>query len=229
MHPRKFLIASLFAILFTTINPVLRAQNAKAVLDKLDAAAVNFHSVSADFQFDSYVTDPVPDKDTQKGTVYYERRGDTFQMSAHIDEENGKPVPKIYTFSNGVFKLYEKITNQVTTYKNDKLGGYLLLGFGASGKELSEKWDINYAGTEKVDNVNTEKLELIAKDPAVRKNLPKVTVWMDTTHGVSLKQVFDEGQGQSRVSVYFNFKFNQPLPSDAFTFKTDSKTQFVNR
>jgi outer membrane lipoprotein-sorting protein len=226
---RKTVIASLFAILLVPVTPRLGAQDKKAVLDKLDAAAANFHSVSADFQFDSYVTDPVPDKDTQKGTVYYERRGKTFQMAAHIDEENGKPVPKIYTYSKDEFKLYKKITNQVTTYKNDKLGGYLLLGFGASGKELSEKWDIVYAGTEKIDNVNTEKLELTAKDPAVRKNLPKVTVWMDTTHGVSLKQVFDEGQGQSRVSVYFNFKFNQPLPSDAFTFKTDSKTQFVNR
>ena len=63
-----------------------------------------------------------------------------------------------------------------------------------------------------LDNVKTDKLELVAKDPAVRKNILKVTVWMDTAHGVSLKQVFDQGQGQSRVSVYFNFKFNQPCP-----------------
>ena len=229
MHLKKSLIAASIAILFASIGPCLRAQDLKTVLDKLDVAAGNFHSVSADFQFDSYVTDPVPDKETQKGTVYYERRGRDFQMAAHIEEENGKPVPKIYTFSKGVFKLYEKLSNQVTTYKNDKLGGYLLLGFGASGKELSEKWDITYAGQEKLENVETDKLELVAKDPAVRKNLPKVTIWMDTARGVSLKQVFDQGQGQSRVSVYFNFKFNQPLPSDAFTFKTDSKTQYVNR
>jgi len=230
MHLRKTLIASVFAILLAPLGPLpASAQDLKTVLDKLDAAAANFHSVSADFQFDSYVTDPVPDKDTQKGTVYYERRTDSFQMAAHIDEENGKPVPKIYTFSKGVFKLYEKLPDQVTTYKNDKLGGYLLLGFGASGKELSDKWDITYAGQETLDGVKTDKLELVAKDLSVRKNLPKVTVWMDTVHCVSLKQVFDQGQGQSRVSVYFNFKFNQPLPSDAFTFKTDSKTQYVNR
>src|SRR5215831_3135537 len=229
MPLKKALTATLFSLMLAPFAPVLRAQDLKTVLDKLDTAAANFRAVSADFQFDSYVTDPVPDKDTQKGTVYYERRGNTFQMAAHIDEENGKPVPKIYTFSNGVFKLYEKLSNQVTTYKNDKLGGYLLLGFGASGKELSEKWDITPAGEETLDGVKTDKLELIAKDPSVRKNLPKVTVWMDTARGVSLKQVFDEGQGQQRVSVYFNFKFNQPLPSDAFSFKTDSKTQFVNR
>ncbi len=217
------------AIVGLSLAPSLSAQDLKIVLNKLDTAAANFHTTSADFQFDSYQTDPVPDKNVQKGTVYYERSGKNFQMAAHIKQENDKPIPKIYKYSKGVFQLYEKLPDQVTTYKNDKLGGYLLLGFGASGKELSDKWDITYAGQEKIDNIVTDKLELVAKDPGVRKNLPKVTVWMDTPHGVSLKQVFDQGEGQNRVCVYFNFKFNQPLPSDAFTFKTDSKTQYVNR
>jgi outer membrane lipoprotein-sorting protein len=56
-----------------------------------------------------------------------------------------------------------------------------------------------------------------------------VTVWVDPDRGVSLKQVFDEGQGESRVSLYSNIEVNKSLPSDAFTFKTDSKTQYVNR
>lgn len=223
------LLLAFAGFLFALPSPHLGAQDLKTVLSKLDTAAANFHTVSADFQFDSIVTDPVPDKTVQKGAVYYERSGKNFQMGAHINEENSKPVPKVYKYSKGVFQLYEKLPDQVTTYKNDKLGGYLLLGFGASGKELSDKWDITYAGQEKLDNVTTDKLELVAKDPAVRKSLPKVTVWMDTPHGVSLKQVFDQGEGQSRVCVYFNFKFNQPLPSDAFNFKTDSKTQFINR
>ena len=55
-----------------------------------------------------------------------------------------------------------------------------MLGFGASGKELPKKWDIKYAGPETVDGMKTDKLELVAKDPTVRKNLPKVTIWMDT-------------------------------------------------
>ena len=229
MHTAKRVLIAALVMFAAPLCRTAAAQDLKTVLGKLDAAAANFRSTSADFQIDSYQTDPVPDKTTQKGSVYYARRGSDFQMAAHISEENGKPVPKIYTYSKGVFRLFEKLTNQVTTYKNDKLGGYLLLGFGASGKELADKWDITFAGEETLNGVKTDKLELVAKDPDVRKNLPKVTVWMDTARGVSLKQVFDQGQGQSRVSVYFNFKMNQPLPSDAFTFKTNSKTQFVNR
>ena len=226
---KKILLVASLALFSAPVIPAIAAQDLKTVLAKLDAAAPNFHSTAADFEFDSIQTDPVPDKEVQKGTVYYERNGKDFQMAAHIDQENGKPVPKIYTFSKGVFRLYEKLPNQVTTYKNDKLGGYLMLGFGASGKDLSEKWDITYAGAETIDGVKTDKLELVPKDPTVRKNLLKVTVWMDTARGVSLKQVFDQGDGQSRVCVYFNFKFNQPLPADAFAFKTDGKTQFINR
>jgi hypothetical protein len=201
------------------------------VLRRLDEAAKNFRSTSADFEFDSVETDPVYDKDVQKGTVYYERKGTSFQMAAHITEHNGKPASKIYGFFGGVFKLFEGGNlNQVTTLsKASKYESYLILGFGASGKELEEKWEIKWVGSEVLDGVKTEKLELVAKDPEVRKNIPKVTVWMDVERGVSLKQVFDEGPGQYRVSVYFNFKFPQALPADAFTFKTDANTQFVNR
>jgi outer membrane lipoprotein-sorting protein len=103
------------------------------------------------------------------------------------------------------------------------------LGFGASGKELEDKWNIKYLGPEVIDGVKTEKLELVAKDPAVLKILPKVEIWVDPDRGVSLKQVFDEGQGQSRICHYYNIKTNQPVPPDAFAIKSDSKTQFINR
>ncbi len=147
------------------------------VLRRLDEAAKNFRSTSADFEFDSIETEPVYDKDVQKGTVYYERKGGSFQMAAHIVEHNGKPASKIYGIFGGVFKLFEGGNqNQVTTFSNaSKYEGYLILGFGASGKELEQKWDIKWVGSETLDGVKTEKLELVARDPAVRKNLPKVT------------------------------------------------------
>jgi outer membrane lipoprotein-sorting protein len=230
MHPGRKLafVASLALILLP--GRMAFADNLQNVLRKLDAAAVNFHSTTAEFQFDSVTTEPMPDKDTQKGVVYYERKGSAFQMGVHISEENSKPVPKVMVVSHGVFKLYEKLINQVTTSnKVSKYESYLMLGFGAGGKDLAEKWNIKYLGSEKLDGIKTEKLELVAKDPQVLKLFPKVTVWIDADRGVSLKQVFDEGPGQYRVCVYFNFKTNQPLPANAFTFDTDKQTRYVNR
>ncbi|HEY1985466.1 MAG TPA: outer membrane lipoprotein-sorting protein [Terracidiphilus sp.] len=227
----KFLCCLSIAVVVLSSRAAVAAEDVNTILSKLDAAAARFKSTSADFEFDSIQTDPVPDKDVQTGTVCYERTGSTFQMAAHIEKVNGKAVPKIYTYSKGTFKLWEGGNlDQVTTFaKFTKYESYLMLGFGASGKEMADKWNITYAGSETLDGVKTEKLELVAKDPDVRKNIPKVTVWMDTDRAISLKQIFDEGSGQYRVSVYFNIKVNQSLPGDAFTLKTDSKTQYINR
>ena len=231
MHTGRRLVFAALVALVTLPSPLaFAADNLQKVLHELDVAAANFHSTTADFEFDSIQTDPVPDKDVQKGVVYYERKGNVFQMGVHIREVNGKIVPKVLTISRGVSRLFEKMINQVTTFtKVNKYEGYFELGFGASGKELADKWNINYQGSEVIDGVKTEKLELVAKDPAVLKLIPKVDIWVDTERGVSLKQVFDEGQGQSRICRYFNIKTNQPLPGDAFAIKTDNKTQFINR
>jgi len=236
MHKaRRLVVAASIALLLMAVRAAIAAPSAAdekdRVLRRLDEAAKSFHSTSADFEFDSVTTDPIYEKDVQTGTVYYERTGKDFRMAAHIREFNKKKIEKVYMFSGGVFKLFEGgADNQVTTYTQaSKYESYLMLGFGASGKDLEEKWEIKYLGPETLDGVKTEKLELVAKDEAVRKNIPKVTVWMDVERGVSLKQVFDEGPGQYRVSVYFNIKVNQPLPADAFSFKTGANTQFVSR
>ncbi len=227
---RKMILAASAACLCMTARDAVAVDNTQQVLHELDEASARFRSAQADFQFDAVETDPIPITDTQKGTVYYDRKGNAFRMAAHINEVNGKPVAKVYSYTDGKLRLFEAMINQVTTIsKASNYGSYIMLGFGASGKELAEKWDVKALGPETVDGVKTEKLELTAKDPTVRKNLPKVTIWVDTARGVSLRQVFDEGAGQHRDCHYFNFKVNQALPGDAFTLKTDGKTTFLNQ
>ncbi len=197
-----------------------RSDDLSGVLQKLDAAAKNFHTTVANFEFDSIQTDPIPDTDVMTGTVYYEHSGSHFQMAAHIHQHNKQPAGRTYMYSGGVFRISEtgKEADAKPYPQANKYESYLMLGFGASGAQLAEKWDIKYLGAETIENVETDKLELVPKDPAVRKNLPKVTIWLDTSRAVSLKQVFDEGEGQSRVCNYTNIKVNQPLPGNAFSF-----------
>jgi hypothetical protein len=141
-------------------------------------------------------------------------------MAAHISGHNGRPAAKAYIFSGGMLRESDtgKESDAKTYTQAGKYESYLMLGFGASGHELAEKWTIKYLGTEVIDGIKTDKLELVAKDPAVRKTIPKVTIWLDTLRAVSLKQIFDEGEGQSRVCYYTNIKVNQPLLKGAFSF-----------
>jgi len=230
MRTRSKLFLALLGSALLCAPATATAQDLNSVLAKLNAAAAKFKSTSADFEFDTVETVPVTDKDVQKGIVFYNRKGPSFEMGVHINQVDGKPVPKVIVISGGVFKMYEKLLDQVTTSnKASKYESYLVLGFGASGTDLQQKWNMKYLGSEDINGIKTEKLELIAKDPEVRKIFPSVTIWVDAERGVSLKQYFDEGEGQSRTCLYSNIKVNQTLPGDAFTFKTDSKTQFVNR
>jgi outer membrane lipoprotein-sorting protein len=231
MH-RKLLLAlvALSALILVPWRAAFAANDLNSVISRLNAAAANFHTTSANVEFDATQTDPVPDTDVQKGVVYYERSGSTFQMGVHIVTDDDQPSPKVVVCcAKGSIQLYEKLTDQVTTLsKLSQYESWFMLGFGASGKELEEKWNITYDGPETVDGVETAKLELVAKDPNVRQKLPKVILWMDLSRAVSVKQYFDEGNGQSRTCHYTNIKVNGPsLPKDAFTFKTDKKTTYT--
>jgi outer membrane lipoprotein-sorting protein len=141
-------------------------------------------------------------------------------MAAHITADDNHPAAKAYIFSGGVLRESDtgKASDARTYTQAGKYESYLMLGFGASGHDLEEKWNVKYLGSEVVDGVKTDKLELVARDPTVRQNIPKVTIWLDSARAVSLKQVFDEKDGTSRTCHYTNIKVNQPLPSGAFSF-----------
>jgi outer membrane lipoprotein-sorting protein len=230
MLSRKLFFAAAIVLAMVPARSAFAADDLQTVLRKLDTASANFRSTSADFEFDTVTTVPIFDKDVQKGIVYYKRDSKSAQMAAHINEVNGRPVPKVVVSSGGKIQLYEQKVNQVTVLtKFSQYQDWFMLGFGASGKDLQQKWDIKYLGTEKIDGINTDKLEMIAKDPAVRKNILKLTLWMDSERGVSVRQLFDQGQGQTRTCHYTNIRVNQSLPSDAFTFKTDKQTRTVTQ
>jgi len=223
-------LAMALAILLLPVRAALAADDLKSVVAELNAAAAKFHSTSADFVADNQITEPIPDKEVQTGAVYFDRKGNSFEFGIHFEKDNGRALPKVIVIKGGIFTMFEKMADQVTTSKRaGKYEGYLSLGFGASGSDLESKWNMTYLGSEMMNGVKVAKLDLVAKDPEVVKIFTKVTIWIDTERGVSLKQYFDEGQGQSRTVVYSNIKVNQSLPVDAFTFKTDGKTQYVNR
>jgi outer membrane lipoprotein-sorting protein len=229
MHLKRPLAFAVFlGLIPLAAQTAFAADDLNSVLSKLNASAAKFHNTSADLEWDTAQTYPVPDTDTQKGVVYYQRNGSSFQMGVHIATDNGQQSPKVLVCcKDGSIQLYEKLPDQVTILSRlSQYRDWFGLGFGASGTELAEKWDIKYDGPEMIDGVQTAKLEMVPKDPTVKKNLPNVILWMDLSRAISVKQYFDEGQGQSRTVHYTNIKMNQSLPKEAFTFKTDKQTTY---
>lgn len=206
------------------------AGNLQQVLAQLDQASKGFRTATADFESKSIQTEPVPDTDIMTGTVYYERRGGQERMAAHVTQRDGHPYGMDYNYVRGVFQLYDHQLNQVRKMQNaSNFGGYVKLGFGTSGKGLQDDFQVSYLGQETIDGVKTDKLQLIFKDPKIRNTIPKVTIWIDPVRDVSLKQVFDLGQGMSKTITFSNIQVNRSVPSSAFSFKTNKQTQFINQ
>jgi outer membrane lipoprotein-sorting protein len=231
MQSKRLLFFAAICTLGFSAATAVAADDLESVLIRMDAASAKFHTTSADVEFTTAQTKPIPDTDVQKGAVYYKRDGSSFQGGVHIDTDENQPSPKILVCcANGLIRLYEKLTNHVTNLGAlSQYQDWFLLGFGASGKELAAKWEIKYDGQEAVDGVNTEKLELTPKDPKVREKVHKVILWMDADRAISLKQFFDEGGGQSRTCHYTNIKVNQTLPKDAFTLPTNKDTTVTSK
>ena len=133
MRPEiKLAVLSSFAlILLPSLAAPPDKRNLKDVLHELDVSAAGFHATSADVEFDAVQTDPIYEKDIDKGAVEYKRNGKSFKMIVHLREEavdvqNGKPakfkpVPKDLLVSGGKATLYEALSDQVHTKRRLKI------------------------------------------------------------------------------------------------------------
>ncbi|HUV96747.1 MAG TPA: hypothetical protein VMV98_04680 [Acidobacteriaceae bacterium] len=202
------------------------------VLTELDSAAAKFHSAKADFQWDQFER-VVESTDTQAGVIYYQGSGPAARVALDIETADGQPAKKTIVYSNGVAQFFQPQIDQLTVFhagdKQAQWGTYLTLGFGGSGSDLKKSWDISYQGMEMIDGVQTAKLDLVSKDAGVRANVSHVTIWVDPTRAVSLKQILYEPSGDTRTAYYKNIEYNKKISPSVFKIKTDSKTQVVQK
>jgi outer membrane lipoprotein-sorting protein len=237
-HLRKFLLA---AILLSLALPAtaLRAQSNPAqmssLLAQLDSASHRFRNARADFRQELYER-VVQATTVDTGSIYFERAGNSTQMGAVIHEE-GAPQPRVIAYKDGVLRMFDPGVNQITVLhagtNQAQYESFLTLGFGGSGQALAKAWNITDQGPEAMQeggqSVKTEKLDLVAKDPSVRNTFSHITIWVDPTRDVSLKQVFYAPNGDTRTAVYSNIKVNGPIDKGAFAMHTNKSTTTVNR
>ena len=198
------------------------------VLDQLDRSAAGFHSAQASFVWDQYEK-VVDDHDMQKGTVYFRRAGNEVQMAADVKD----PVPAKYVLYTGnKVQVYQSKIDQVTQYNVGKdksaFESFLVLGFGGSGKDMMSSFDVTYAGSEKLDNADTVKLDLVPKSDKVRNTFNHIWLWINPATGISVQQQFFAPSGDYRLAKYSEIQLNQKIPDSAFKIKTTGNTKFVS-
>lgn len=198
----------------------------ESVLHKMDDAAAHFQGCQANFVFNQYHR-VVDDTDTQTGTVYYRRVGQNIEMMADFKE----PDRTYVLYKGGKLQVYKPNIEQVMEYSaganKDQFESFLVLGFGGSGQDLKKAFDVTYQGEEKIDNIATAKLQLIAKSEKTRSNFPQIILWIDLENGISVQQKLLQTQGDYRLAKYSAINLKAKIGNDVFLLKTTGKTKFV--
>jgi len=197
------------------------------VLKQMDEAAARFHTTQASFTWTQYnkVVDEVTD--TQKGKIYFRRSGTEIQMAADITQPN----PKQVIFSGGRIQVYQPHIDQVDVYDagthREEFESFLVLGFGSSGHDMLKAFDVKYLGDEKIDDVNTAKLDLTPKSEKVKQNFAHILLWIDPQKGLSVQQQLFEPNGDNRLAKYFDIQVNQKISDNVFKLKTSAKAKIL--
>ena len=197
------------------------------VLSRMDDAAAEFRSAEANISWEQYQK-VINDSDIEEGKVFFRRTGKDIQMIADIT----KPAPRQILYSGGKVQLFEPKVDRVTVYTPGKsrtdVESFVVLGFGGGGHELLRTFDVKYAGTEDLNGVQTEKLELVPKSERLRGMFERLVMWIDPKLGVALQQKFFQPEGDYRLTKYSDIRLNQKISDNVFKLKTDSKTKTVS-
>ncbi len=193
----------------------------------MDASAAQFSSAQANLRREQYQK-VVNESDVQEGKVYFRRNGKNLQMMADIHQ----PAERQVLYSNGKVQLFEPKLDRVTVYSPGKsrsdVESFVVLGFGGGGHELLKTFDVKYAGSEDLNGVETDKLELIPKSDRLRGMFESVVLWIDPKLGVSVQQKFFQPEGDYNLTQYSDIHINEKVPNDVFKLKTNGKTKYVS-
>jgi outer membrane lipoprotein-sorting protein len=183
-----------------------------SVLDRLDAAAKDFHSLSADVDR-TKVTVVVNDRSTELGTILV--RGD--KMLLDLKPPDARTILRtgdtLYVYTPGLKRVEE-----YNLGKNRALvDQFLLLGFGTDGKELRKGYLITLLHEEKIDDKKTIELELTPKLDSVRNQVSKIQIWLDESTWLPVQQEFFEaGSGDYSIAHYSKVVRNPAISDSEF-------------
>ena len=208
-----------FRILFLTATLLVPcAWSADASLDdvfkRIDKSAATFKALTADMKRTSH-TELVNANDVEEGTFALKRfkPGDI-----RILMDITKPEPKKFALGGGKGQAYYPKANEVQVMDvkrhRDLVNELLLLGFGSTSNELKTAYDITLGGPETVNGTPAIRLDLVSKNPEIRRTIKRVELWVAES-GLPVQQKLYESGGDYQIVTYSNMAVNRNLPDSA--------------
>jgi outer membrane lipoprotein-sorting protein len=183
-----------------------------SVLEHIDAAAKDFHSLAADVER-TKVTVVVNDRSTENGTLLV--RGEKMLLELKSPDERTilKTGDSLYIYTPGLKRVEEYNLGK----NRDLVDQFLLLGFGTKGTELQKGYSIKIVGEDRVSDKKTVELELTPEAESVRNQISKIQIWLDeSTWLPSQQQFYEAGSGDYSLVRYSKIVRNPSISDSEF-------------
>lgn len=202
----------------------LGAITSDEVLAKMDASSSRFSSMTATMDRVTY-TKVLDEKQVESGTVRIRKSGKELQVFMDVT----KPAPKLIAFRGRKAEIFLPRLKTVQEYDLGKQGQlvdqFLLIGFGAAGRDLRANYDIRLQGEETVSGQKTYKLQLTPRNARLREKLQHVMLWIDNSGTYPVQQQFLELSGDYYLFTYSDIKLNPGLTEDSLKLKVPKGTK----
>jgi outer membrane lipoprotein-sorting protein len=212
-------------IAFLTLARVAPADDLSAILQRMDQASAAFHSMTADLKMVTY-TAILDDKTVESGSLEMVKGKNATEAVVAFTGSNARTIG----FFNKQIQLYQPKLNLVQIYNLKKSGKFLeqflLLGFGASGKDLAKSYNIQFGGAEQVDGQSASKVVLTPKERGVQEQISQAELWIPESSGYPVQQKFYNSSGNYHLVTYTNFQLNPQLSQLKLNAPPGTKTEY---
>jgi len=202
------------------VFPANAADNVQGVLSRMDKAAAAFKTMTADVTYLTH-TEVLNDNTTETGAMTMRK--------VHPGEVQGKveftaPDRKTVTIEKRRVEEYLPKINTLQIFDLNKHGAQLdqffMIGFGTSGTELAQNFDVTVLGSGNVNGKPAIDLQLVPKSAEWKQYVKKVELWIpEQGDPYPLQEKTWEPSGDYHLITYSNLKINPRLPSDALQLK----------
>lgn len=196
------------------------------ILAGMDKSAAGFTSMAASLEY-TKVTVIVNDHSTQNGKIDFEKAGGKTRVLISFTS----PSEKHLLFAGGTVQFYQPKIAQVDEYqlssRQDLVEQFLLLGFGTSGSELRNAYQITLRGSESIAQQQCFLLDLVPKSPKVTVQLQRIQLWISPQSWEPIQQKFYEPGGDYVIARYSDMKRNTKLSDKDFRLPLKGKVRTV--
>lgn len=193
----------------------LSAASLEAILAKMDEAAVGFKGMRAKVKRSQF-TAVIKEESVEIGRMVMRRPK---PKQAEFLIEITDPDRKSISIQGKSAQIYYPKINTVQIYDigkfNDLLTQALLLGFGASGKDLNAGYAVKKLGEEPINGKKCTHLELVPKSEKVLEHIKKVELWIGDSEGYPLQQKILQPSNDSMTISYSEIEIVSNLDANA--------------